>query len=255
MEFLKRSDLACERSKELNLGYNIRCDVINGIECIYSTHKKDGKTESITVCTGAIWRYSDDFFSNAVSTVSSRLKEVIEENTSNPKNILTVCLGNKNITLDSLGPKVGEKLTPTRHIDIFENKIGVLIPGVEGQSGFNSLETVKSNLTVWDPDVVITVDSLCSRGISRVLSTVQISSYGILPGSGVGNHKSEISEKTICKPVISIGVPTVIQYSEGKSQKKPEDVDDFYVSHIESDIGIGSYASLISKSIEKVFFD
>ncbi|MBQ6809108.1 MAG: GPR endopeptidase, partial [Clostridia bacterium] len=33
---------------------------------------------------------------------------------------------------------------------------------------------------------------------------------GISPGSGVGNHRRELSKKTLGVPVISIGVPTVI---------------------------------------------
>ena len=40
--------------------------------------------------------------------------------------------------------------------------------------------------------------------------TVQFSDSGISPGSGVGNHRHEISKKTLGIPVISIGIPTVV---------------------------------------------
>ncbi|MBQ5717455.1 MAG: GPR endopeptidase, partial [Clostridia bacterium] len=40
--------------------------------------------------------------------------------------------------------------------------------------------------------------------------TIQMSDTGICPGSGVGNKRAEISEKTIGVPVISVGIPTVV---------------------------------------------
>ncbi|MEG1551876.1 MAG: GPR endopeptidase, partial [Oscillospiraceae bacterium] len=56
----------------------------------------------------------------------------------------------------------------------------------------------------------IIVDALASREISRLGTTVQITNTGITPGSGVGNARAEISEKTLGVPVIAIGVPTVV---------------------------------------------
>ena len=60
------------------------------------------------------------------------------------------------------------------------------------------------------PDAVIAVDALAARNISRLCSTVQISDTGIIPGSGVHNARAELSRKTLGVPVISIGVPTVV---------------------------------------------
>jgi len=253
MKILKRSDLACEMASGQSTEYTVSNESINGIDCICSSCKEGRKTENITICTGAIWRYKKDFFENAVNTVSSCFEKMTYEAARNPKNILTVCLGNRDITVDSLGPEVGERLTPTRHLDSFEKKSGVLVPGVEGQSGFSVKELIKSNLEIWKPDVIITVDSLCSRSVERLLAIVQISSLGIMPGSGVGNHKSEISMSSLKIPVISVGVPTVTQYIDEEMAEKADRVSDFYVSHIETDIGIKAYASLISSSLEKLF--
>ncbi|HAQ28544.1 MAG TPA: hypothetical protein DCQ76_02055 [Ruminococcaceae bacterium] len=60
------------------------------------------------------------------------------------------------------------------------------------------------------PDAVITVDALSARSIKRLGCTVQMTDTGIVPGSGVGNHRAEISRKTLGVPVIAIGVPTVV---------------------------------------------
>ena len=43
--------------------------------------------------------------------------------------------------------------------------------------------------------------------------TIQIADSGIAPGSGVQNSRKELSERTLGIPVISLGVPTVIDGS------------------------------------------
>ena len=60
------------------------------------------------------------------------------------------------------------------------------------------------------PDLVIAVDALAARSSRRLNRTVQIADTGIHPGSGVGNHRSGLTEKTLGVPVIGIGVPTVV---------------------------------------------
>jgi len=54
------------------------------------------------------------------------------------------------------------------------------------------------------------VDALAARKTSRINRTVQISDTGIVPGSGIGNRRMELSEETLNIPVIAIGVPTVV---------------------------------------------
>jgi spore protease len=43
-----------------------------------------------------------------------------------------------------------------------------------------------------------------------VCNTVQLSDTGIVPGSGVGNHRWALNRETLGVPVIAIGVPTVV---------------------------------------------
>ena len=40
--------------------------------------------------------------------------------------------------------------------------------------------------------------------------TIQVTDTGINPGSGVGNHRHGLNEKSLGVPVISIGIPTVV---------------------------------------------
>lgn len=46
--------------------------------------------------------------------------------------------------------------------------------------------------------------------MSRLCTTVQITDTGISPGSGIGNHRKELSKKSLGVPVIAVGVPTVV---------------------------------------------
>ncbi|MCL2299299.1 MAG: GPR endopeptidase, partial [Firmicutes bacterium] len=60
------------------------------------------------------------------------------------------------------------------------------------------------------PAAVLTVDALCARKLSRLGCTIQLSDSGIVPGSGVGNARRELSRGTLGVPVVSMGVPTVV---------------------------------------------
>jgi spore protease len=133
--------------------------------------------------------------------------------------ILTVGLGNSEVTPDALGPLSAGEILATRHIrgEIARSigfddlrAVSVIEPGVLGNTGIESSEIIKGICDKTHPQAVIVIDALASRKLSRLGATIQISDTGISPGSGVGNHRKEISEKTIGVPVIAIGVPTVV---------------------------------------------
>ncbi|MDD2216197.1 MAG: GPR endopeptidase, partial [Eubacteriales bacterium] len=60
------------------------------------------------------------------------------------------------------------------------------------------------------PEVVIAVDALAARNVDRISTTIQITDTGISPGSGTGNMRKDLTEKSLGTKVIAIGVPTVI---------------------------------------------
>lgn len=160
----------------------------------------------------------------------SRDGEVLDERLDAVKNeiasllpkdglVLIAGLGNMSITPDSLGPKVIDKILATRHISPelaksigLENLRGVaaISPGVLGQTGIETGEIIKGISDCVKPAAVITIDALASRKLSRLGCTVQLADTGVTPGSGVGNARKEINEKTIGAPVIAIGIPTVV---------------------------------------------
>ena len=156
---------------------------------------------------------SMDKVSKVVDNVLSRLVNMPEEKTA-----LVVGLGNWNVTPDSLGPKVTEKIMVTRHlkqvmpdaIDDSVRPVCCISPGVLGITGIETGEIIKSLVDKIKPDLVICIDALGSRKLERVNSTIQISDTGISPGAGVGNHRMKINEESLGVKVIAIGVPTVV---------------------------------------------
>ena len=79
-----------------------------------------------------------------------------------------------------------------------------------GETGIETSDLIKSIIDTVKPNFVIVIDALASSSLERINKTVQISTSGINPGSGVGNKRKEISEDTLGIPVIAVGVPTVV---------------------------------------------
>lgn len=132
--------------------------------------------------------------------------------------VLVIGLGNREVTPDSLGPKVISKILVTRHIkdtvpeDINNAvaSVAALAPGVMGITGIETVEVVKGVTERVKPDLVIAIDALAARKVSRVNATIQLSNTGVAPGAGIGNKRKTIDKETLGVPVIAIGVPTVV---------------------------------------------
>lgn len=126
--------------------------------------------------------------------------------------VMITGLGNRDATPDSLGPRVVDNMLITRSIteDGKKYEISAVAPGVMAQTGMEAQEIIKGIVKEVDTDILIVVDSLAARNVNRLNTTIQISDTGIMPGSGVGNHRKGITMETIGIPVIAIGVPTVV---------------------------------------------
>ncbi len=133
---------------------------------------------------------------------------------------LVIGLGNKQSTADSLGPNSVEKIMVTRHLFVLGTNVkdgirmvSAISPGVMANTGIETSDIILGIVKNINPDFLIVIDALASSSISRINQTIQITDTGIHPGSGVGNNRREISLETIGKPVIAIGVPTVVESS------------------------------------------
>lgn len=176
------------------------------------------KGSYVTVSVDEIKNLSREEFEKAAEVISKVICEMLPEGKEGL--CLIVCLGNRNLVADAIGPLTAEKIIVSRHIKnhngmLFEAmKLGecaCIVTGVLGETGLEAAELVESAVSKLKPKCVIVIDALASRRLSRLVRTVQISDTGISPGSGVNNQRSEISEKTLGVPVIALGVPTVVE--------------------------------------------
>ena len=160
---------------------------------------------------------NEELCQRGAKAVGSELKKMIE-NISPEGSVLIAGLGNQYITPDSIGPKTLGKLLVTRHItkdaggglDFDIRPVSAIAPGVLGLTGIETKEILLGVADRIKPSLIIAVDALASRSISRLGTTVQLSDTGISPGSGVGNNRSELTESTLGIPVIAIGIPMVV---------------------------------------------
>ena len=161
---------------------------------------------------------SDDDIQKASEVVTAELTKVLEKHIDKKDDILVVGLGNGYVTPDSLGPKVVKEVDITRHflkhtpqyIDPNTRPVSAVAPGVLGTTGIETMEIVQGIVENVKPKLVIVIDSLASKSIERISSTIQIADTGIVPGAGVDNIRNELSQKTVGIPVIAIGVPMVV---------------------------------------------
>lgn len=166
---------------------------------------------------------SDDAYHHQISMeLSNQLIQLLPHFDSY-SSILIVGLGNRDVTADSLGPKVVDQLYITRHLALeyepsfVKNKksskkhiVSSLAPGVMAQTGMETAEIIKGVIGQSKPDLMIVIDSLAARSIRRLNRTIQICNTGIWPGSGVGNHRHPLTRETLGIPVIAIGIPIVV---------------------------------------------
>lgn len=159
--------------------------------------------------------------------------------------VLVVGVGNTDITPDALGPKATSYILATRHIkgELARSTgldklrpVSAIFPGVLGQTGIETSEFITSIVNKLKPSCVIIIDALASKQAKHLGCTIQISNTGITPGSGVGNSRPQINKDTLNVPVISIGVPTVVDastlaYSLINEDKAPENLNEVISPH------------------------
>ena len=228
--FAKRTDLALEAreiwqesaekttrlagvkaTKQRQEGYPVtRVDILDG-RGEAALGKPQGSYLTIDLTT--FWQRKADFFERAVRAVGNQLKTLLPP--EGPA--LVIGLGNDAMTPDAVGPLAVDSVLVTRHLIAAMPKhfsgfrpVAVQRTGVLGTTGVESAEAVRGLVAEVQPALVIAVDALASRRVGRVCATVQLSDTGIIPGSGVGNHRSALNRETLGVPVFAVGIPTVV---------------------------------------------
>ena len=157
-------------------------------------------------------------FKEVEQTVITALKKTYEDiNLTKDSKVLVIGLGNEESTPDSLGPKSINHILVTRHLFLLGEveegyrNVASFKPSVTGVTGIETKDLIEGITEKIKPDLLIVIDALASNSIDRLNKTIQITTSGISPGSGIGNNRVEISKETMNIPVIALGVPTVVE--------------------------------------------
>ena len=281
-----RTDLALE-AHEINAqagredGIRTEEETIDGFS-ITTVHVGEGEGERlakkkagtyINVDVGKSWLLDSEGFAALVALLAGQLRKLFPADFSGTA--LVVGLGNYDITADSIGPKAVEKVVVTRHLrtlnpQLYESAgfgdLCAFAPGVLGQTGMESAEIVRSIVEAVRPSLIVAIDALASRRLARLATTVQLCDTGIYPGAGVSNRRSELSAETLGVPVISIGVPTVVDAAtlaydllgENADEKTAAallagDGKDMFITLKESDVITKQTARLLGFAINRAF--
>ncbi len=183
----------------------------------------------ITVDMEMFFQRRENAFERAVTLLSRYLSELftLPEGGS----VLVAGLGNPAITPDAVGPETAALTLATRHLkermpEEFSafRPVSVCRTGVLGTTGMESSDVIRALCGAVKPDAVVVVDALAARETDRLCRTVQLTDSGIVPGSGVGNDRAELSRRVLGIPVTAVGVPTVVDAGDGLIVT-PRDID------------------------------
>jgi spore protease len=172
----------------------------------------------ITIEAPEIIQSDEDYHKPVSDEVARQLRKLAGD--LKKEETLVVGLGNREVTPDALGPQVVDNLFITRHLireygTEFKEKnqignVSAISPGVMAQTGMEALEIVKGIIKETNPKLLIVIDALASRSVSRINTTIQLTDTGISPGSGVGNNRKALNEQSLGIKVIAMGIPTVV---------------------------------------------
>ena len=163
----------------------------------------------VTLDLGGYWDRPPEGFIRAAEALAEELRSLLPE--QGP--VFVAGLGNAAMTPDALGPQAVSHLLVTRHLgEVLPQlrPVSAAAAGVLGTTGMEAAEWVRALGERVKPSAVIVVDALAARSLNRVCSTIQAADTGIIPGSGVGNRRMALNRETMGVPVISLGVPTVV---------------------------------------------
>ena len=233
-------------------------------------HKPIGRY--ITFSVGKIWHIDESQRLNIAKAIGEEIRALLSS-FGDIRSVLVVGLGNRHLISDAVGPLAAKGIMANRHVkesdpELFP-KLGslvtcVLSPGVSAETGLEAADIVIGAVKASGADAVIAVDALASKSVDRLGTSVQISNTGIMPGSGIGNRRSAIDRKALGVPVISVGVPTVVDSStlvwgmleragikevSPALEKELENGKSFFVTLKDADTVINEMSRLLSHAI------
>lgn len=157
------------------------------------------------------------------------------------KKTLVIGLGNHLIPCDTLGIMTSDKIKVTNHYNDFFTipKIISFNPDVITNTGLDSYNVIKMLVDKLNPDLIIIIDSLHTNNYLHLGKVLEISDVGLIDKERIKNNK-EITKETFNIPIISFGIPFVI------------DIDNTFLTTINCQEQIKNLSKIISEVINEV---
>ncbi|MGN1208061.1 MAG: GPR endopeptidase [Christensenellales bacterium] len=204
--------------------------------------------------------YNTEIKNYVIYSLCEILKDYIQMVNKNAKTFLVVGVGNKNYVSDSIGPEVLSQIIITRHAKINNpnvldprlKSVCAISPSVLGVTGIETLDIVCGVCEKVKPDVIIVIDSIISNSYNYIGKCFQISTNGLVPGSGVDNTQKKLDANTLKTPVISIGIPLVVSCAsifEEYFEKFESQLEDLIVTKKDIDILVSNCAQIVATSV------
>lgn len=159
---------------------------------------------------------------NKTSMIENAVAECLTKFAINKQKILFVGVGNAKYISDALGELVLDKLPQAN------SHIAKIKPQGARETGIETKEMILAVKRIVKPTLVVAIDSLATSNLQSIGKSIQITNVGFTPGSGVGNSRKILSEKTLGVPIIAIGVPLVatIKCDDTTRIVTPIDIED-----------------------------
>lgn len=193
---------------------------------------------------------------------------------SEARRILVVGLGNRRLTVDSIGPSAAEAVTATAALRGTPSEgllrgikqISVFCPDVFGETGMETAALVASAVKLTHAEAVVAIDAMATAHPHHILRAIELTDTGTVPGAGVGNRRAALSRETVGVPVIAVGIPTMMRarpylrraltnfgVEAGQAERYAQKEEGLLVVPHGLNEGTASLARLVSRAINAAF--
>ena len=208
----------------------------------------------ITMELGPYLHRQRDFFARGAGCIARELAALLPEG-EGPT--LVVGLGNRSLTADAVGPLALPHILVTRHMlwampEEFAgfSPVAALATGVLGETGLESSELIAAAAEKLRPRCVIVLDALAAATREKLCAVLQLTDTGLTPGSGVGNHRKEVSRRTLGVPVLALGLPTVIRAEQLVGEETPAEGEPLFVTPRDIDQRVRELSRMMAYGID-----
>lgn len=208
----------------------------------------------ITMELGPYLHRQRDFFARGAGCIARELAALLPEE-EGPT--LVVGLGNRSLTADAVGPLALPHILVTRHMlaampEEFAgfSSVAALATGVLGETGLESSELIAAAAEKLRPRCIIVLDALAAATREKLCAVLQLTDTGLTPGSGVGNHRKEVSRRTLGVPVLALGLPTVIRAEQLVGEETPAEGEPLFVTPRDIDQRVRELSRMMAYGID-----